>query len=615
MLLAGLPHLAHAPTPAGRRAMLSAASDGALVDALVAMAHALRQAHRLHAPLARAASLPLAEVVASPFGLRAVALGVEVGSSARHRELRLGLEWPDELVGAEEIRDPDHGVWDRGILKTGKYQGFMADEPFASYDPSHVSKWGPHELMHRAAGFFYRPGATRWETYLGARLNELVPVVLFYGPEQVMRLDEGAFEREASGRHPSARLEDARWLVEDDGALEARAARTIAQLRAGLAHFESELKAIDEELRTGRRVRASHPFLDASSDATAYVVGHHARLASPAVTAVLARVGADARADDVALYRDRVEALFDRLLFASLSIDLEASGERSDRREVWDLLLRAAHLGEGMEDELEEMLDDAAEVLAGAGRPDLSAWRARIALALGDEAAEAVLRNGSVDGHALAQLADGVSQVAPCAWGLLDDHRRGEEGALARLAASDALWDRAPLAERVGSWLREEGVDAAVSDVARFEAAIVGARRDDGVERLCVPIDALPDALDEGELVRSEGFARMDLEHEVLTVHAAFADGEELAWPARGPTTLLVGAFFDGVSVLPLPGAVAAAWDALEDAARPARSILRAIDAALTEAELPEGWPQDGEGWVRELLVAGALGWRPLRAR
>ncbi|HJL16784.1 MAG TPA: hypothetical protein RMH99_14065 [Sandaracinaceae bacterium LLY-WYZ-13_1] len=612
--------------PAARRRALAACSDGALVERLVAMATALRA--EAHGPLAEAAALPLAEVLASPFALRAVALGVEVGATTRHVERRLRPEWPDALVGGSEVRDPAHGVWDRGVLRTGKYQGFMADEPFATYDPSHVSKWGPHELMHRAAGFLWRPGLTRWELYLGARLNELTPVVLWYGPEQVMRLDEGAFDRRAAGRRPAARLEAARWLREDEAALRERAARTVPQLREGLAHFERELAAIDEELRTGRRVRAPHPFLDASSDATAYVVGHFARLSRPEVGAVLARVPATVRCESPAAYRDRIEALFDRLLFAPLTPDLARAARRRRARVVWDLLLRAAHLGEGVQADLAPLLDDAGAALAGEAEADEDAWRARLAEVLAAEEAAVALADGSDRGVALAQLADGVEQVMPCAWGLLDALEGGPPPAgdpgseagtdasadpLARFAASDAPVDRAPLGARVLRWLEASEAPAPVCDMARFEAAIVAAGRDDGVERLAVPPDALPASLADGVLVRSEAFTRLDLAHEVLEVHAAFAAGEAVGLPAPGAQVLLVGGFFDGVSVLPLPDAVAEAWERLAAAARPAADVIGELDAALP-AVSPEGWPADGEAWVREMIGAGALGWRPRSA-
>lgn len=619
-------------SPAARRRALARLSDGEIAERLVPMAKALQAAREVHAPLAVAASLPLAEVLASPFALRAVAMGVEVGATTRHVELRRRPEWPEALVGAEEVRDPDHGVWDRGALKSGKYQGFMADEPFATYDPTHVSKWGPHELMHRAAGFLWRRGLTRWELYLGARLNELVPVVLFYGPEQVMRLDEGSFDWRAAGMRPAARLEDARWLGETDAELLARAARGAPVLRHALDHFENELAAIDQELATGRRVRVPHPVLDASSDATAYVVGHHSRLSDSAVGSVLSCVPRAVRSEDPLEYRNRIECLFDRLLFEPLQVDLETAAQRRCARVVWDLLLRSAHLGEGVEADLLPLLDDAAAVLAGHAPVEIDRWCERLRDALGEEDAASVLADGSLEQIAahlsdrreesgrtrgdagagvlwdrvdLEQLADGVGQVAPCAWTLLDD-----EEALRRFAASAALWQRAPLADRVVSFLESEGTTpGAVLAMARFERAIVSAQRDDGIERLAVPEEELPEDLAGGVVVRSEGFERLDLDYDVLSVHAGHAAGEPLVTPDRKPTTLLVGAHFDGVSVLPLPPAVSAAWDALELAARPAHELIAAIDRALEDREGP--WPSNGEAWLRELIAAGAVGWHP----
>lgn len=590
--LPGLPFTG--PDPAARRRAVREASDDDLVEACVSLARSLREPDL--APLARAAGLPLAEVVASPFAVRAVALGVQVGATSRHRELRASVDWTEHL--APEVADPEHDVWDRGVLATGKYQGFTADAPHAIYDPAHVSKWGPHEMMHRAAGFFWRPGLTRWELYLSARLNELAPVVLWYGPEQVMRLEEGAFDRKAAGASPAARLAHARWRVEDDAALVARARRTVAQLRDGIAHFDRELSSIDAERARGVRVPAPHPFLDSSSDATAYVVGHHARLTSPDVAAALSIVPEETRASDIGVYRDRVEALFDRLLFSPLRVDYEEAAERRARRTVWDLLLRAGHLGDGADEDLEDDYADAAAVLRGAPC-DVDAWRARVRDALGRERAAVVLADGSSEGRALDALADGVGQVVPCAWALLD-----QPDALARFAASEAILDRAPLHHRACAWL--EDAPPAVREMAAFEAAIAGAKRDDGVERLCADPDHLPDLLD-GRVMKSGAFGLVHCEHDVLTAHAAFAEGE-LTSPARAPVTLLVGAFFDEVSVVPLPDAVARVWAALEGAAE-AGEIVAAIDADLDAPS--EGFPTSGDAWIRELCLAGALGYSP----
>ena len=522
-------------SPAARRAALLASSDEALTEQLVALALRLREASALHGPIARAASLPLAEVLASPFALRAVALGVEAGASTRHLELAHRPDWPELLDVAPEVRDPAHDGWERGTLKSGKYQGFLADAPFAVYDPSHVSKWGPHELTHRAASFFWRADATRWEHYLGARLNELVPVVLWYGPEQAMRLDEGAFDRAAAGRAPAARIEDARWLSEDETALPVRASRAVTQLREGLAHFERELAAIDEELAHGRRVRAPHPMLDASSDATAYVVGHYDRLRSPALTSVLAGALPESlRFSDIGAYRDFVEALFDRLLFAPLSPDLARAEARRSGRALWDLLHRAAHLGEGMEAELEPLIDEARDAIEGSeeGRPvDVGAWRERLSARLSEEEAALVLADGSGEGRALDRLADGIASVAPCTAELL------EPEALADFAGSTALWDRAPLPLRLDRFL--EG--RALAELARFEHAIARATRDDQVERLCVPLEALPDVLESGVLIRNEAFQRLSFEHDVVGVHAALSAGEPPPPLERAPAHLAGG--------------------------------------------------------------------------
>jgi len=426
-------------SPAARRRALAALSDAALGERLARLAGASRTFDA--APIAAAAALPLGEVVASPFALRMCALGVEAGASSRHRELRRHVDWTESI--SPDVADPDHDVWERGALKTGKYQGFTAESPVAIYDPAHVSKWGPHEMLHRAVGFFYRPGLSRWELYLGARLNELLPVTTFYGAEQAMRLDEGAFDRAAAGRRPRARVEDARWRVEDDAALAARARRAAPVFREGLRHLERELAAIDEELLRGVRVRAVHPFLDTSSDATAYVVGHHARLTQEAVERVLAPRGEP----DVGAYRDRIEGVFDRLLFGRLD------GAIGDRRaaEACDLLLRAAHLGEGVEVDLEPLFDER----------DPDVIRARLPDRIGDEEAALILEDGTDRGLALDQLADGLAHVLP------------RSVALDGVPAQQAFYARAGF-ESVGETCRWEG-----SVPARRSAAIRPARPGD----------------------------------------------------------------------------------------------------------------------------------------
>ncbi|MDQ3037136.1 MAG: hypothetical protein M3Y87_32380, partial [Myxococcota bacterium] len=324
-------------TPAARRRALLLEKDDVVAERLVALARSMRAAVATIAePLASAAHVPYGEAIASPFALRMIAMAVERGASTVHVELRRVLDWPRLLRGGEGTADAMHGVWDRGALRLGKYQQFLQDEPFAAYHPDHVSKWSPHELMHRACGFFYRPGCTRWELYLGARLNELLPVSTWYGLEQAMRLDEGAFDRVAAGRAPAARLEDARWITDDPRALRQRALRAVPLVRQSIEHVERELTAIDEEMRTGRRVRVPHAFLDASSDALAYVAGHGPRLErNGRAIADLVPAALD-RFEDVGAYREHIEARLDALLFAPLSLDAERARALREARTLWD---------------------------------------------------------------------------------------------------------------------------------------------------------------------------------------------------------------------------------------------------------------------------------------
>ncbi len=590
---------ARGATPAARRSTLARASDAEIGEQLLALALALRETVVSHDSLARAANLPLGEVVASPFALRSVALGVEVGACAVHRELRLAMPWVEP-----ELADPEHGVWDRGVLSTGKYQGFLADEAFAVFDPAHVSKWGPHELLHRAARFFHRSDASRWEVYLGARLNELVPVVVFYGPEQALRLDEGAFDRRAAARSPAATRERAIWLERDEAELREHAMRAAPILREGILHFSRDLAAIDEELVTGRRVRVEHEVLDASSDATAYVVGHYQRLSSDALRAVLGEVLPDSIVvRDVGAYRDHVERLFDRLLFAPLPLDLERADALRSGRALWDLLHRAALVGQGVEHVLEPLFDSAREALENAelgGTLQMQPWRERIASVLEPDDASMVLADGSEHGPALEQLDEGLASILPCTRALL------EENALGRLASSPCLWQRARLSLRVLDWLAFERADSALSAMARFEHGLATVERDDQIERLCVPLDELPDPLD-GMLVRNARFVRVTTTHQVVETHARFNSGEAVALPERGDETWLFGAHFDEVSLIPCPDGVSAAWELLADGAKSAREIETLVDRKL--GEVPEGWPTDGASWLRELLRAGALGY------
>lgn len=452
------------------------------------------------APIAERARLPLGEVVASPFGLRAVAMAVEVGATTVDRETRALLDW--QVEGA--VADERHGVWESGRLHVGKYQAFLQDAPFATYDPAHVAKWGPHELMHRAAGFFWRRGMTRFEHYLGARLNELLPVALWYGPDQLLRLREDGFERASAARE--ANETDARWCEETD---DDHLRRTLRWLRRGFDHVATELDAIDRERRSGRCIPTPHHVggatLNASSDALAYVVAHHERLEQPAVADALHGSGAFASVDE---YRAHIEERWEALLFGDRSLDFAAIERQRSIRVEWDQRLRRALAGEGAD-------------------PD------------------SVAADG-LEAFDLGQLYDGLLSVAPR---LADIAEERDPEWLERFAFGPAIRQRAPLGDRLARFLAES--DPELAELARFEQHLA----------TIAPGDRARLASDQGtRLARDDAFTLERFAHDVVALHAG-------AQPTEGPHAALIGRTGDDVQVIPLEPAVATFWDQLGDQA------------------------------------------------
>jgi hypothetical protein len=546
-------------TPEARRGELAEASDGAVAEQLFALARRVA-AVDLEA-LAAAARLPVDEVTAGPFTAAAIGLGVEEGVTTVALELRRQDPWPARLAPAS-VRDPAHGTWSRGVLHRGKYQGFLQDEPLAAYDPSHFAKWAPHEMLHRAAGFFFRPGMSRWELYLGARLGEVVPVVAWYGAEQALRgPEERAFHRLDEARSHAAGAVEGAFLRLDDAALRARCARAVATIRTGLTHFERELAAIDRELLTGVVQPCPWRHLDSSSDAMAYAVGHGARLADPTVAAALGGMpGASADLED---YRDRVVGLFDRLLFGPWFVPPSPTARL--RRRLADWVHRLAHRG-----------IDGAALLEG----DLDAGRRWIDGRLAEAEADAVLADG-LDGLDLEQLAAGLASVAPRSL------ERFEEDRLGALADAIARGGRRPLAARLAAALRAEG-RTRWAELAELEGAIAAAPRDDAVERL-----AEPRRDDEaGVLFAHRGAAILEPTHDVM---ASYGLDEGFA-PEAGAPLIVVGRPDGDVSVVPCPSVT---WfRGLQARARPVAEARAALDVP------------DPDPWIDELLDAGALGWR-----
>jgi hypothetical protein len=602
---AGLECPAGADAASARR-FLAELDDDRLVDRLVEFALALRSDVSRHGDaVAAMLRAPAAEVVSSPFGFRACAMAAHEGAALVQHELRALRPWHESHVGDELVLDEEHAVWAGGKLRTGKYQSFLQDDPFSAFNPEHVGKWTPHELLHRACAFAWRPAMPAWEIYLGARLNELVPVVLWYGPDQVMRLDEVAFDRRSPGPNPTS-VAQALWLTRPPGELREHARRTAHLLRAGIAHFEVELDAIRSELVEARRKPVAHEFLDASSDALAYVAGHRTRLLDRATTRVFAaslRVGREVF-DSVADYLEFIEGRFHALLFGTIAVDERLAAGRRDARRLRDWLQRAALAGWPAMRRLVPLLDDAglASRRGMRGRaPDLTRWRAAIGERLDENSAAFVFADGfdrdSLAAAGFAQLHAGVEATMPA---LLRSLGEAGPATVREFAASDDFVTRAPLALRLACFLAGRG-DFARAALARFEHEIARDRRgDDDIERLCVA-----EPSDDAMVVGSRAFAPVTFDVDVVPWHAALSVGE-LGAPQAGPVTYLIGKLGESVSVVPAPASVLELWERLK--AGPI-SIDDAADLLAPLDELGDpSLPPDVDAWLDELLGAGVIG-------
>lgn len=608
----------HGSSPSERLISLSHLSDDKLTDWLSAFIEQQQTVAQIVShDLAQQVGAPVAEVVASPFGLRAVMMAAAVGSAHAHIEHRPYVAWPESVTPDDAVSDELHQVWDAGIFHVGKYQSFLQDEPFATYNPNHMAKWTPHELLHRAAAFFWREDASDWEHYLGARLNELAPVVLWYGLDEVARGDVSGFDRTRAAQRPWVELSDIQWLNADPAQLGELARRSVPHLRAALQHWTRELRAIDSELQLGRCVNTADDRLDASSDAIAYVVGHGPRLRERAICRMIPRLLHDGRDyfSRIAAYREHIEQLFDTLLFGSIGWDHDEHLSRRARRSVWDMFQRTAQAGWPTFRQVVALLDDAAndmELLWQGGTPQLAErWFDRLRSRLAPDMTGQIISLG-VPWYPISctdePVQDGIASLAPQTWSRLQSLELAESvlrkiGELAHTAGRRSLrWRLQAIVASVA--------DKPTSALLDLELRIAARQQpDEEVERLSMGTPALDHDWDELLLSRSSAFDVMMTDWDVQALHA------DPAAPAVGGCgAVLVGFYQGGASILPAPAPIRELWAALGEpspvSANAAADILDEIDG-----ESREDWPETGEDWLTELIDSGAVAVRRVALR
>lgn len=610
---------AEGSSPAARRAWLASRSDAELRDWISDVAARQRITADEAEKLAALAGVPVPEVMASPFSLRAVAMAVAEGVSHAQLWTRAPVAWPE--VVDEHVADSRHGIWDAGTLRTGKYQGFLQDEPLAVYNPMHMAKWTPHEMLHRICGTMGGQGVSRWAHYLGARLNELVPVVLWYGLDEVLRgEDASGFDRaRASARPWVADTECVWWQTEGSQGAEATG-RSVQWLRHGLAHFGREWDALQRERDGEGRVSVPWDGLDASSDALAYVRRHGDRLTERATLRLHERLPRDVSRlyREVSALADRVESVLDGLLFGTVEVDAAQAASRRDARVLWDWLQRGAQQGWTVFRPWFPLLDEACVAMQGAWEGAaplaLEAWWTRLqAAARGSIGLELALRNGCSWAHPAAvdreTLGFGVSSLAPRLWDGLP--RAGRASVLDALLEGLPRAGRRPMAAQLPAAVDSLG-HAGASSLLSLELVVAA----------CRPVVDDPVALHEAAeawdlpgavLVARPGWQALSFAGPVVSWHQGGAWWKRSRAEAAGSMSwLLVGWDRDGVVMLEVSEGVWGWWASLMARGTSWWGVpeaMSALAAALMDEAVAAGEDAEetAQEWLEVLADGGAV--------
>ncbi|MDW8246919.1 MAG: hypothetical protein RMJ84_10105 [Sandaracinaceae bacterium] len=533
----------------GRWRLLLHVPDRELLEMVLDAALALRCQQDQLRRLSWLAGIPPGEVMASPCGARMIALGVMAGATHVHHELRAQVEWHGSIQPEGSVRDPLHGRWVGCALYSGKYQEFCAESNYAVYHPEHSSKWAPHEMLHRAVGSLVGD-VPRFHRYLGARLNELLPVATFYGLEHVLRLDrEGPFDRIREAEERDAPEEKALWLRESMASLRARAKRALPLVRWTLERVASELACIDREFEERRLHRSgSQPWqgingveLEASSDALAYLRAHLKRLESPAMSTLLSQMPGP-RWKSVEQLRAHVERVMDWLLFDPIEVDFNRAEWAIRANYPFELLFRIALIDP--EFPVSTWISKARSLVQEGNLEDrvLVAFRNALAEALHErkptiKEPEPLLRlglppNGPLGGIGdtdLKTLEKGLRQCFPESARRLG--RKGQRRAVEGIVQAGPK--RALLDARLIEWLegQEDAEAKSLAELVRFEAALCTPKATDPRVQMGLALEEAPSSA--RVILRSE-VSLLKTKVDVISAHQGEPLREGIHWVLAG---------------------------------------------------------------------------------
>ena len=273
---------------------------------------------------------------------RVALLAASRGQAFFHHDLRGYLPMPPELEPEVEVGGTVP-QWIEGVRQEPKYFSFFLESPLSPFNPNTRAKWRAHELLHGLVGFFWRPELTRFEAYLGARLCELLPVVHWYGYDEIGRPRCAAHQGKLLYREhcPACEVAASRPYWQRNSASNHQTDVDAAQ--RAMAHYREEFQACFTERTTGRRVITHRPRLDASSDAIGYLKGHWNRLTAWSFGSWVERFlveGVDYH-NSVTRLADHLDTVHGRLLSGNIAYDAQRADVLRARRVLTDVGYRA----------------------------------------------------------------------------------------------------------------------------------------------------------------------------------------------------------------------------------------------------------------------------------
>ena len=500
--------------------------------------------------------VPALDLLVTPMTARIGLLGVMEGRGFFHHELRGAMAMPKEL---EPERDVWEGgttpLWESGVREEPKYFSFFQEIPLAPYNPNYRRKWRAHEILHGLVRFFWHPQMSRFEAYLSARLNELLPVVHWYAWDEIYRPRCPQHRHRGAIREYCLACEEAarpywmhREMLADQEAI--RAAHRFAA--DAHEHLTSEWSICLEEVERNERIASPRGYLDGSSDAMGYLYSHWPRLTAWSFGAwheIFLREGYDCFGSIPALMEHQ-KNLVQQLTHAPILWDEATMLRMLQRRLLQDCgyrsLLALEHLGEGsaqsaraerllwpileaMGAHVHALLDSPHDTSLDAGKDLLKQWRELCRSALPAKHTgfgtreEALFTWGlqwpdmeKIAGHtqeeatqpSLPLLREGLESAVSWLFlqgSLVDTPAALDTQAMAAFVKSDDFATHGRLLTRWARWLQtQKHLPYAWREIARFLGeSQAEPRKDDEAEDFA----AIPDPLD--DLLTQKGTLRL----------------------------------------------------------------------------------------------------------